>query len=317
MLGVMRKSLLMGGLAVAFLAGLVGCGRRDGGSEGRVTVEPEPVETSVPIEQPPPADQRGQSAQDQPTDAPDDQTDRIARSEGSTDQEPIEPSEQPVPFDRESEQPSASTAQRPAQRGQPSVQPGSEEPQAEPEPRAEAARPSDEAPLIQGTVRGTVRSIDLARGSVTIESAGQQADLQAHPSDLSRMEPGDTVELSFASHADGSQWLEPSTDARELLQSSESVGQISAQVEAVDEDAGIVAVGGETFRAHPQQLAGLSPGESVSLSYAEIGDTAWVAELEPQGAVASAEPQPGQQPGQPLDEEHTASDIDWIFESQT
>jgi hypothetical protein len=234
---------------------------------------------------------------------------------GAQDQQPF-PLEQEQGQQAQRQQPQMQQPQAQEQaREQPMQQRPSQQGQVEPEQRAQAEH---EVPLIEGTVQGTVREVDLARGSVTIESEGQQADLQAHPSDLAQLREGEEIQLSFTTYPDGSRWLEQQVDAGELLQRSQSVGQIAGEVDAVDEDAGIVAVAGETFRAHPHQLEQLHRGESVSLSYAEIEGTPWVAEVEPgatggmqQQQQATAQPQGPR----PLDEQHTDSDIDWYFEN--
>lgn len=305
MVGSTGKGYLAHWLAAAGLGAalLVGCEPRDD------VIGNEQAQPSEPMGQTSSEQQRTQEQSAQQQGEP---MSPLGRAQA---QEPPEPAP-PVPFEQEEqarveEQPSQTPEVEELQQPQP-VEPEQQQraqQQAQPEtPEPPGGR--DEAALIRGTVEGTARSIDLARGTVTIESSGQEVTLQAHPSDLARIQAGDQVALGFTSYPDGSQWIQPSADPSEVLERSDSVGQLQGQIEAIDEDAGIVAVAGQTFRAHPDQLEALEPGESVSVSFAEVEDTPWVAELETsqQDRVAQAEPQP-----EPLDEEHTASDIDWEF----
>jgi len=318
MVGFIRKSHLAQWLAAACLGAvlLVGCEQRDG-TTGYEQGEPsEPMGQASPEQRQRMQDQSGYEQAEpssplgraQAQEAPEaEQPVPFEQEEQARVEEP--PYQRPEVEDREMQQaPPVEPGQQQAQQQQPQAQ----QPQAQqqvPHTHGEMPGASDEASLIRGTVEGTARSIDLARGTVTIESGGQEVTLQAHPSDLARIDAGETVSLDFTSYPDGSQWLEPTADASDVLEQSDSVGQLQGQIEAIDEDAGIVAVGGQTLRAHPDQLEALEPGESVSVSYAEVEDTPWVAEVEPgqQDRVAQTEPQ------QPLDEEDTASDIDWEF----
>lgn len=316
MVGFIRKSHLAHWLAAACLGAvlLVGCEQRDG------TTGYERGEPSEPMGQA--SRDQQQSMQDRAGHEQAEPSSPLGRAQAQE----VPEAEQPVPIEQGQQ---ARGEQPPSQRPEvdqdmqqaPPVEPGQQAQQQPPQqqqPQAQQQAPhthgempgaSNEASLIRGTVEGTARSIDLARGTVTIESGGQEVTLQAHPSDLARIDAGETVSLDFTSYPDGSQWVEPTADASDVLEQSDSVGQLQGQIEAIDEDAGIVAVGGQTFRAHPDQLEALEPGESVSVSYAEVEDTPWVAEVEPgqQDRVAQAEPQ------RQLDEEDTASDIDWEF----
>lgn len=156
-------------------------------------------------------------------------------------------------------------------------------------------------------MRGVARSVDLARGTVTIQSDGQETELQGHPADLAQVQPGSEVVLSFVTYGDASRWLAPRADARDVLESSSSIGQITGEIEGVDPGAGIVTVAGQTFHAHPSRLTELRPGEQVSISYAQIEGNAWAADVEPGGQ--------GTATVVGTTEEREGDDIDWYFET--
>ncbi len=147
-------------------------------------------------------------------------------------------------------------------------------------------------PFTQGVVRGTVQNVGLQQGLVAIQSGGNVVTLHATPSELANLNPGDTVALQYASYG-GQPWVMPS--GAQGTASYGSTAQLTGTVDAVDQNAGIIAVRGTRLRAHPQQVQNVVPGQYVTVTYANVQSTPWVAQIRPaqQGATASA----GQQQG--------------------
>jgi hypothetical protein len=156
-------------------------------------------------------------------------------------------------------------------------------------PEAQPAQPGGTTTAQTQQIQGTVKDVDVAKGEVTVTSNDKDVTLHALPTDLADLNKGQQANLSYANFG-GELWVTPSKGgAQTLTQAYQQTGTITGSISKIDKNAGTVTINGQKFYAHPDQLQGLASGQFVSLSYANVQGTPWVANIQ-QG-------QPGQQGG--------------------
>lgn len=156
----------------------------------------------------------------------------------------------------------------------------------------------NQQPAIEGQVRGTVQQVDLAQGTLVIDAQGQRVRLRAQPSDIAELNQGDSVTLPFASFGDA-QWVISEGGAQEMTQMFRGTQRLQGVVSNVDKNNGTITIEGREISGHPQQLAQVMPGQSVSVQVAQVENRPWIAELQTSGATAQLgqQQQGGQQQG--------------------
>lgn len=124
-----------------------------------------------------------------------------------------------------------------------------------------------------GTVQGTVQALDFNQGLIRLRSSGGVITLRSRPMDMADLNPGDVVALQYSNY-NGALWV----GARESgnVQEYAQFGTLTGNVTQVNKALGTVTVRGRTFRAHPEQLEQVIPGQFVSLGYANIAGTNWI-----------------------------------------
>jgi len=159
-------------------------------------------------------------------------------------------------------------------------------------------------PAIEGQVRGTVQQVDVAQGTLVIDAQGQRVRLRAQPSDIAELNQGDSVTLPFASFGDA-QWVISEGGGQEMTQMFRGTQRLQGVVSNVDKNNGTITIEGREISGHPQQLAQVMPGQSVSVQVAQVENTPWIAELQTSGATAQlgqqqqqGAQQQGEQPAQ-------------------
>lgn len=158
-------------------------------------------------------------------------------------------------------------------------------------------------PAVEGQVRGTVQQVDVAEGMLVIDAQGQRVRLRAQPSDIAELNQGDSVTLPFASFGEA-QWVMSEGGGQEMTQMFRGTQRVQGVVSNVDKDNGTITIEGQEISGHPQQLAQVMPGQSVTVQIAQVENTPWIAQLETSGATAQlgqqqqTQPQQGEQPVQ-------------------
>ncbi len=141
------------------------------------------------------------------------------------------------------------------------------------------------APSAARTAQGEVLMVEVGRGVVAVRTDEGPVTLMAEPSELQGLNRGDQVTLTYADFG-GEPWVLPKGQG--MRGAFRGGRQLEGTVDAIDEDAGTIEIQGQSLRAHPAVLATVTPGEWVSLSYVEVQDSPWVAEIRaPGGASAS------------------------------
>ncbi len=128
-----------------------------------------------------------------------------------------------------------------------------------------------------GTVQGTVQALDFDQGLIRLRSSGGTVTLRSRPMDMANLNPGDVVALEYANY-NGALWIEPKDSAS--VSDFAQFGTLTGNVTQVNKGLGTITVRGRTFRAHPEQLEQVIPGQFISLGYANISGTNWVAGIE-------------------------------------
>lgn len=128
-----------------------------------------------------------------------------------------------------------------------------------------------------GTVQGTVQGLDFNQGLIRLRSSGGLITLRSRPMDMADLNPGDVVALQYSNY-NGALWV----GARESgnVQEYAQFGTLTGNVTQVNKALGTVTVRGRTFRAHPEQLEQVIPGQFVSLGYANIAGTNWISGID-------------------------------------
>ncbi|MFZ9887038.1 MAG: hypothetical protein ACO3JL_05995 [Myxococcota bacterium] len=131
-----------------------------------------------------------------------------------------------------------------------------------------------------GTIQGTVNGLDFNRGIISLASGGGNVQLRARPMDIANLNPGDVVALQFANYQ-GALWVVPEKGADIAPQHFAQFGTLTGTVDQVNKALGTITVRGQTLRAHPEQLEAVIPGQFVSLGYANVSGTNWLAGVQP------------------------------------
>lgn len=128
-----------------------------------------------------------------------------------------------------------------------------------------------------GTVQGTVQGLDFNQGLIRLRSSGGLITLRSRPMDMADLNPGDVVALQYSNY-NGALWV----GARESgnVQEYAQFGTLTGNVTQVNKALGTVTVRGRTFRAHPEQLEQVIPGQFISLGYANIAGTNWISGID-------------------------------------
>lgn len=155
-------------------------------------------------------------------------------------------------------------------------------PAAKPKTVLPLAQESSPEPLRGRTVQGTVKAIDLSRGTVTIATGSEPLELNALPRQLAALKPGEVVSLAYKNY-DGARWLRLKQDlgtggSGEQEGARDAFGQYGSaagNVDRVDKRAGRLVVRGLFFRSHPEMIEQLLPGQFVEVEYVEVGGIAW------------------------------------------
>ncbi len=175
------------------------------------------------------------------------------------------------------QQPPAQAAQQPpAQAGQP--------------PAAQAGQQQLPAQAQAGQIQGTVENIDVPGGRLTVRSGEQTVTLHAVPTVLGNYKQGETANLAYESFG-GEYWISEQVGAgpsANLADQYSMAGTVTGTISQLDRNAGILVVRGTQYSAHPDLLQNLTPGQFVSLSYANVQGKNWVADIQQQA---------GEQPG--------------------
>jgi hypothetical protein len=152
--------------------------------------------------------------------------------------------------------------------------------------RAPAAPPTDaptsDAPrAYAGTVSGSVRQLNLARGTITVQAGQGTVTFNADPGQLAPLDAGDRVAFPYLSY-EGALWLPPEATRGEIGQlPADPRATVTGTIRRLQRAQGTITVRGLTFRIHPSRLEGLVPGQLVRLTFGQVGQTSWVAELQP------------------------------------
>ncbi len=133
-----------------------------------------------------------------------------------------------------------------------------------------------------GTIQGTVNGLDFNRGIISLSSSGGNVQLRARPMDIANLNPGDVVALQFANYQ-GALWLQPDQAGSVQAQNFAQYGTLTGTVDQVNKAVGTITVRGQTLRAHPEQLQAIIPGQFVSLGYANVSGTNWLAAVQGAG----------------------------------
>lgn len=157
-------------------------------------------------------------------------------------------------------------------------------PRAAEAPPAPAPGPS--AFSHEAIARGEVQALAFGAGELTIASGGGTTTLNATPDVLRALSPGEAVALPYRSFA-GVPWVERARGDR-WAGTWSVTGTLTGPVDAMRRARGAVAIGGRWLRAHPLLLAGVVPGERVTVAFVRVGGVDWVASLEAAPAGADA-----------------------------
>lgn len=135
---------------------------------------------------------------------------------------------------------------------------------------------------VSGQVRGVVREVNLQEGQLTMAAGGESVTLQAKPTQIIGLRPGEQFVASYANYG-GNLWLMENLDQGDVAQfgrSANAVGTVE-KVNKVNGQLTLATAGGSrTFRAHPQDVQDLLPGQYISLSFQRIGGNQWISSIQ-------------------------------------
>lgn len=133
-----------------------------------------------------------------------------------------------------------------------------------------------------GVARGSVIWLDVGAGTLRVQAGRGTMTLEATPSQLAGLNPGDFVEFPYLDY-EGHLWLSPEVGSHrsEFRVSYKSQGRITGVVQAMARGAGTITVRGTTYRTHPAQLQGIRPGVLVDVIYDDVGGVSWAEGIMP------------------------------------
>jgi hypothetical protein len=169
---------------------------------------------------------------------------------------------------------------------------------------------TEQRPANRGVFRGVVRRVDLSRGTVTIAAGGELATYHATPLQIASVRPGEQVSGWYIRLED-QMWVMGSADqfGTGLGDGFGDVGAlgdgfgdgafvggigfgttgdipfgrmgvVTGTVNQVDKSGGRLIVstsgGPRTFRAHPQAIRRILPGQYLSVQFFNVGRVSWV-----------------------------------------
>ncbi|MGI5865837.1 MAG: hypothetical protein ACOX6T_27795 [Myxococcales bacterium] len=137
---------------------------------------------------------------------------------------------------------------------------------------------------VEGTIQGTVRSLNLERGLVRVSSGAGTVTLHATPEQLVDVELGAIYDFEYAKYGNWL-WMTGSAGgfggggfggAGFAGDDFGSEGTVSGVVTRLNFERGLIYIDGRPYRTHPADLQGVLPGQLVSLSFRQIGSTNWI-----------------------------------------
>lgn len=160
----------------------------------------------------------------------------------------------------------------------------------------------------EGMVQGIVQRSNVPRGTLQVLTGDGLVTLRAKPGQIMSFRNGDVVRIGFSSFG-GQKWVVSYLGGQGSLQASAQPfagargGGAMGTVSSVNRGAGRITIsfseGQRTFQAHPNDIAAVSPGESVNVRFVRVGNNDWVSAIRPQAPP----PQSRQQPGESDDDE--------------
>ncbi|WP_373046068.1 hypothetical protein [Vulgatibacter sp.] len=138
-------------------------------------------------------------------------------------------------------------------------------------------QPDYQREVAAGSIKGIVQSVDAGGGTVTLRAGGRTFRFRGTPTAIQQFAQGEVVELQYENHA-GQLWLR---DRGEQAAAPAPEGRLSGTVSEVDRSNGSITVRGQHFRAHPEELQAIQPGQSVRLSWAQVEATPWALQIQP------------------------------------
>ncbi|HCF60768.1 MAG TPA: hypothetical protein DFS52_22555 [Myxococcales bacterium] len=160
---------------------------------------------------------------------------------------------------------------------------------------------------IVAVAKGTVTGLNLSRGLITISTGRGNLTLNALPSQIADLNPGDLVALSYNNY-NGVRWLALNQSAGGGIggagatsldpQAFGQYGVVTGYVTQLNKNNGTITVRNVPFRTHPQFLENLLPGQFVNVTFAQVGNINWAQQINPVGAQAPSLPGQQQQGGQ-------------------
>lgn len=138
---------------------------------------------------------------------------------------------------------------------------------------------------VEGTIHGTVRSLNLERGLVRVSSGAGTMTLHATPEQLADVELGAIYDFDYAKYGN---WLWMTSSGGGYSGGGGfggsgfsgddfgSEGTVSGVVTRLNFERGLIFIDGRPYRTHPADLQGVLPGQLVSLSFRQIGNANWL-----------------------------------------
>lgn len=157
-----------------------------------------------------------------------------------------------------------------------------------------AARPSDKTGVVQGRAVGIDLSDTL---QIVIDTDSGLVKLSALPTQIANLTKGDIVSFRYRNYG-GELWIPldpPGTPGAPQI-SPDSFGQMglaTGQITALNKSFGKISVHGLSFRAHPQLLEKLMPGQFVDVSYVQFGNVYGAVAIKPTGPDGPSPARPG------------------------
>jgi hypothetical protein len=136
---------------------------------------------------------------------------------------------------------------------------------------------------LQGQLQGLVRDVAWEEGVVKLDTGNNLVTLQGTPGQVRSMRQGEQAQLSYVKYGD-ELWIvgpqQPSNVANVARQATQT-----GVINKLDKNEGTLTLSSAsdnlTFRAHPQMVEQLVPGQFISLTYQNVGDTNWVSNVQP------------------------------------
>lgn len=128
-----------------------------------------------------------------------------------------------------------------------------------------------------GTIQGAVQSLDYEKGLLTLDTGTGRMTLRAQPLDIAQLNPGDVVSVPYGNY-DGQLWVSTG-QGQQHMDSFAVNGKVTGTLSSVDKSNGTVTIRGQTFRAHPETVEQLVPGQFIQVDYARVAGTDWISNV--------------------------------------